>query len=354
MRNVKRNMDVERRSGYLILGIFGLLTIYQTLAAEDLTKVQDLKGSWKFTINEKEGWNSIGFNDKNWETIQVPSPWEDQGFYGYNGFGYYRKTITINSNLKGKTLYLVMGYIDDADETYFNGHKIGSSGSFPPMFNTAFNALRTYYIPEEFLNFSGPNSIAVKVYDSYQQGGIVSGDVGIYTNRFDLPLQINLQGKWKFRTGDDLQRKEANLDDSQWDEIFAPAKWEDQGYRDYDGFAWYRKTFLYTGNLSGDKVVLVLGKIDDVDQVYVNGILVGSTGEFSDKPGKWIETGERWKAFRGYYVPASVLKKNQKNTIAIRVYDSGGEGGIYEGPVGFISQPDYINYWRQRKELVND
>jgi sialate O-acetylesterase len=222
------------------------------------------------------------------------------------------------------------------------------------MFNTAFNALRTYYIPEEFLNFSGPNSIAVKVYDSYQQGGIVSGDVGIYTNRFDLPLQINLQGKWKFRTGDDLQRKEANLDDSQWDEIFAPAKWEDQGYRDYDGFAWYRKTFLYTGNLSGDKVVLVLGKIDDVDQVYVNGILVGSTGEFSDKPGKWIETGERWKAFRGYYVPASVLKKNQKNTIAIRVYDSGGEGGIYEGPIGFISQPDYINYWRQRKELVND
>jgi hypothetical protein len=353
MRTVNRNLNMRRRNIYLILAILGLLTIDQALKAEDLVKVQDLQGSWKFTINEKEAWVSTGFNDNNWETIKVPSPWEDQGYYGYNGFGFYRKSFTLNSGLKAKTLYLVMGYIDDVDETYLNGQKIGSSGSFPPAYNTAFNAFRVYCIPAGVLNFNGTNTIAVKVYDSYQQGGIVSGDVGIFTNRFDMPLEINLQGKWKFRTGDDLQRKDWKFDDSQWNEIFTPAKWEDQGYRDYDGYAWYRKTFVYNGNFTGEKVVLVLGKIDDVDQVYLNGVLVGSTGEFSDSPGKWVDTGERWRAFRGYYVPISLLKKNQKNTIAIRVFDAGGDGGIYEGPVGFISQPDYINYWRERKGLVN-
>lgn len=352
MRTVSRILEMERRKAYLILGIISLLVFYQTLSAGDLIKVQDLRGLWKFSINEKETWASASFNDKNWETIKVPSPWEDQGFYGYNGFGFYRKSFTLNSSLKGKTLYLIIGYIDDVDETYINGHKIGSSGSFPPAYNTAYNALRVYAIPEGILNFNGTNTIAVKVYDSYQQGGIVSGEVGIFTDRFALPLEINLQGEWKFRTGDDLQNKEWKLDDEQWDEIFAPAKWEDQGYRDYDGYAWYRKTFLYKGNFSGEKVVLVLGKIDDVDQVYVNGVLVGSTGEFSNKSGKWVETGERWRAFRGYYIPTSVLKKDQKNTIAIRIFDSGGDGGIYEGPVGFISQPDYINYWRERKLLI--
>jgi hypothetical protein len=350
MRTVNRIKDMRWRSAHLILVIIGFMAINQSTIAADLIKVLDLKGDWKFSINVKDEWASTSFNDKSWETIKVPSPC----FYGYNGFGYYRKSFTIQSSLKGKTIYMVMGYIDDVDETYLNGHKIGSSGSFPPFYNTAYNALRIYSIPEGIINYNGVNTVAVKVYDSYQQGGIVSGDVGLFTDRFALPLTINLQGNWKFKTGDDLARKAFAHDDSQWDDLIVPGKWEDQGYRDYDGYAWYRKTFVYNGNLPGEKIVLVLGKIDDVDQVYINGVFAGSTGEFSNSPGKWVDTGERYRAFRGYYIPASLLKKNQKNTIAIRVYDAGGDGGIYEGPIGFISQVDYINYWKERKGLVNN
>jgi hypothetical protein len=355
MKNVGRlNRKVAQGLIVVALSLFGLLNVDSSLRAGDLIQVQNLAGQWKFTINEKEAWIYPSFNDKDWVNVKVPSPWEDQGFYGYNGFGFYRKSFTVSSDLKGKTLYLKIGYIDDVDETYINGQKIGSTGSFPPDFNTAYNALRVYAIPEGLLKYGGVNTIAVKVYDTYQAGGIVSGDIGLYTDRFDMPLDINLQGKWKFRIGDDLSRKNWKLDDSNWDEIFVPAKWEDQGYRDYDGFAWYRKTFSYKGNFSDEKVVLVLGKIDDVDQVYINGVLVGATGEFSNKAGKPVETGDRYKAFRGYYIPTSLLKKNQDNTIAVRVYDSGGVGGIYEGPVGIISQPNYIRYWRERKGLSNE
>jgi sialate O-acetylesterase len=316
----------------------------------DLVLLQSLKGSWLFSIGINEEWISPKFNDSGWEAIKVPSPWEDQGFNGYNGYASYRKKFTIPSLYKGRMLYLNMGYIDDVDEVYLNGNKIGSTGSFPPDYTTAYNAERVYYIPEEYINFDASNLIAVKVYDSYDQGGIVSGDIGLYGGKNTVNFDINLQGAWKFMPGDDPRRKESDFNDGLWDEIFVPAKWEDQRYRDYDGYAWYRKSFVWTGNNADEKMVIMMGKIDDIDQVYINGTFVGSTGNFPEKGRESANTGQEYDAFRGYYLPAGLLKKGQKNVIAVRVLDTGGAGGIYEGPVGIISQTKYIEYWRKIKK----
>jgi sialate O-acetylesterase len=320
---------------------------------ENLTLLQNLKGTWQFSIGINEEWVSPKFDDSKWELVKVPSPWEDQGFNGYNGYAFYRKKINISSSYKGRMLYLNMGYIDDVDEVYLNGHKIGSTGSFPPNYNTAYNAERVYYIPEEDINFDGSNLIAIKVYDSYNEGGIVSGDVGLYGGKNSVNMDVNLQTSWKFQPGDDMRRKEADYDDSGWGEIFVPAKWEDHGYRDYDGYAWYRKSFIYQGGKDNDKMVILLGKIDDIDQVYINGSLVGSTGQFPARSGDDVSTGQEYVAFRGYFIPDGLLKKNQKNIIAVRVLDTGGVGGIYEGPVGIITQTKYIDYWRKNKKGEN-
>ena len=117
---------------------------------ENLVLLQNLKGTWLFSIGINEEWISPKFNDSGWETIKVPSPWEDQGFNGYNGYAFYRKKFTIPSTYKGRMLYLNMGYIDDVDAVYLNGNKIGSTGSFPPNYNTAYDAERIYYIPEQY------------------------------------------------------------------------------------------------------------------------------------------------------------------------------------------------------------
>jgi hypothetical protein len=332
--------------------IICLLTLSSHVAAgqENLVMLQSLRGNWQFSIGVNDEWISQKFDDSSWESIKAPSPWEDQGFNGYNGYAYYRKKINISQNYKGRMLYLNLGYIDDVDEVYFNGDKIGSTGSFPPEYNTAYNAERIYYIPEELIKFDSPNLIVVKVYDSEGEGGIVSGEIGLYGGKSSVKMDINLQTKWKFQPGDDLRRKESDYDDSGWGEIFVPAKWEDQGYRDYDGYAWYRKSFVLPVANDNEKMVLLLGKIDDIDQVYINGILVGSTGNFPSRPGSdEVSTGQEYDAFRGYYIPDGLLKKNQKNVIAVRVYDSGGFGGIYEGPVGLITQTKYIEYWRKIK-----
>lgn len=318
-----------------------------------LSLLQSLKGSWSFSIGVNNVWTSPDFNDNNWETIRVPSAWEDQGFNGYNGYAFYRKKTTISSAHKGRMLYLYLGYIDDVDEVYLNGHKIGSTGGFPPNYVTAFNAERIYFLPEEYINFDGTNLIAVKVYDSYQAGGIVSGEIGIYGGRTSLNFDVNLQTTWKFKPGDDLRRKDPEYEDHLWDEILVPARWEDQGYRDYDGYAWYRKTFTLPAQLSADKMVVLLGKIDDIDQLYINGTLIASTGNFPRNSGARVFPGEEYNALRGYYVPAGILKAGQKNVIAVRVLDTGGVGGIYEGPVGMITQAKYIEYWRKIKEAGN-
>jgi sialate O-acetylesterase len=323
------------------------------VSEDNLVRLKGLEGKWQFSIGMNEEWISPKFNDSSWESIKVPSPWEEEGFNGYNGYAFYRKNITIPSNLKDRMLYLNMGYIDDVDEVYMNGNKIGSTGSFPPNYNTAYNAERIYYIPAEYINFDGSNLIAVKVYDSEGEGGIVSGDVGLYGGKTAVSLDVNLQSTWKFSPGDDLRRKESDFDDSGWSEIFVPGKWEDQGYRDYDGYAWYRKSFVFKTTDENEKMVLLMGKIDDIDQVYINGIFIGSTGTFPSRSRDEASTGQEWEAFRGYYIPDGLLKKNQKYVIAVRVLDTGGDGGIYEGPVGLITQTKYIEYWRKIKKDGN-
>jgi sialate O-acetylesterase len=322
-------------------------------ARDNLSLLLSLKGNWSFTIGINNEWVSPGFDDGDWESIKVPSSWENQGFNGYNGYAFYRKNVTIPSIHKGRMLYLYMGYIDDVDEVYLNGHKVGSTGGFPPNYITAYNAERIYYIPEQYINFDGSNLITVKVYDSQQEGGIVSGEIGLYGGKAAVKFEVNLQTSWKFKPGDDLRRKEAGFDDSQWDELLVPAKWEDQGYRDYDGYGWYRKSFTYQGSSDDDKMVIMLGKIDDIDQVYINGTLVGSTGKFPANNSTRAYTDREYDALRGYYLPAGLLKKGQRNVVAIRVLDTGGEGGIYEGPVGILTQAKYIEYWRKIKKSGN-
>ena len=316
-----------------------------TLHGQDMNKIIDLRGMWKFSIGLSEEWKNYSFDDSDWESIKAPSPWENQGFYGYNGYACYRKKVEVPSKYKGYIFYLDLGYIDDVDEVYFNGELVGNTGSFPPHFTTAYKANRVYYLSEELIRFDKENVISVKVYDTQKEGGIIGGNIGIYVSGMPIKLDINLQGKWKFRTGDHSNYKDPEYSDNSWDEIFVPSYWENQGFKDYDGYAWYRKSFRLTQNLPDDQLFILLGKIDDIDEVYINGELIGSTGDFNQN-GSHDNT---WKALRGYYFPKSLLKTNGENVISIRIRDFYQGGGIYEGPVGIVTQEKYIEYWRNKK-----
>jgi sialate O-acetylesterase len=310
----------------------------------------DLEGNWRFSIGDDAEWSLPDFSDNNWEKIRVPGMWEDQGFHGYNGFAWYRKTFEIKKELFGKNFILNAGFIDDVDQTFINGKLIGMSGGFPPQYVTAYDAYREYYIPKEIL-IEGKNTIAIRVYDSQLGGGIIGGDVGLSPVESDpshiayLDLDINLRGSWKINIGDIGEWKDSEYDDTKWTEIFVPAFWETQGYKNYDGFAWYRLKFTLPEKLANQEMVLMLGMIDDIDQTYINGKLVGSTGDWNfDYVPTNFNRNYEWEKIRSYYIPANVLLPGRENTIAVRVFDGYIDGGIYKGPIGLITQEKYRDF----------
>ncbi|MBK7228243.1 MAG: beta galactosidase jelly roll domain-containing protein [Ignavibacteriales bacterium] len=135
--------------------------------------------------------------------INVPSSWENQGFHGYDGYAWYRNSFKLSSDLNNKDIYLVLGYVDDVDQTFINGNLIGVSGGFPNDYRTAYNAFRKYYIPKEYLNKDGENTIALRIYDDELEGGIMSGKIGIYTYEGRFEPDVNLNGPWEFSIYDD-------------------------------------------------------------------------------------------------------------------------------------------------------
>ncbi|MFP4094251.1 MAG: beta galactosidase jelly roll domain-containing protein [Cyclobacteriaceae bacterium] len=331
---------------YLTACIFIFSLSTAELHANNWQVVQELKGEWKFRIGDNMSWRQPAYNDSNWDRIRVPAAWETQGFHAYDGYGWYRKSFTLNSNQGLTNLYLSLGYIDDADEVYLNGKLIGFSGAFPPYYRTAYNAYRRYPIPKELLLPKGENVIAVRTYDAKLDGGIITGMVAIVYHPDNDMLDIDLSGVWNFRLGDQLSWKNPTASREKWEKTMVPSFWEKQGFSDYDGYAWYFRQFYLPARLENEELVLLLGKIDDFDQTYINGQLVGSTG-FDEEGNFDPEDIISYSMVRKYHLPNSKLNFGGMNVLAVRVYDKYIDGGIYAGPIGIIRQQFYTEFWRK-------
>ena len=324
-------------STYLVFSV--LLTT--GALAEDWKMILDLRGTWKFELGDDKRWADPKLDDGKWQSIFVPAMWENEGFPGYDGFAWYRRTFTLPETKEGSTLYLHLGYVDDVSEVYINGHYIGGYGSMPPNYReSAYDQMEIYGVSEKIWNRKGPNVIAVRVYDDGRYGGITNGRVGIYERTQKNPCEIQFADFWKFKTGDTKAWSSPGFDDAQWEELYVPDPWDHQGYQDYDGFGWYRIKFYVPQKFADESMVLLLGKIDDVDQAFINGVEVGHTGIFW-KDGSVGTIREEYREFRTYVLQKSVLKYGEMNVLAVRVYDNYRYGGICEGPLGIVTRSTY-------------
>jgi sialate O-acetylesterase len=107
-----------------------------------------------------------------------------------------------------------------------------------------------------------------------------------------------------------------DLDTSSWKTMKLPTFWENAGYPNFDGLFWFRRTFDLPENWDGSDGELHLGAVDDNDTTWVNGVEVGATIGYTVP--------------RIYRVPGSGLKPTN-NVIAVRVLDTGGNGGLWGG-----------------------
>ena len=92
-----------------------------------------LDGLWQFRTGDDPAWASPTFDDSAWQPIQAGRPWEGQGHPGYTGFGWYRIHLAVPENSSPDwQLALLIPYIQDAGEVYWNGELVGSIGKVPP------------------------------------------------------------------------------------------------------------------------------------------------------------------------------------------------------------------------------
>ncbi len=141
----------------------------------------------------------------------------------------------------------------------------------------------------------------------------------------------------KFRIGDDASWAGVNVDESSWRDIQNTSTWDTQGISCNNAFAWYRyhvtipKSLLEKSDLK-ETVDFNMGKIDDADEVYLNGKLIGKTGAFPKDEGGYKSA---WSLVRVYSVKAnsSLIKWDADNVVAVRVYNGGEPGGMFSGPI---------------------
>ncbi|MFT5222186.1 MAG: enterochelin esterase-like enzyme [Glaciecola sp.] len=147
------------------------------------------------------------------------------------------------------------------------------------------------------------------------------------------PFGLVLEGEYRMILEDDLAFAEPAFDDSSWETTTVPTSDGHEGkYDSYNGFGWFRRSFVLPAEADGLNLVLSAGFLDDADEAYLNGTLIGKSGEFPPN------ADSQWFERRLYPIPAAALRYGAENVLAVRINDVDGGGGWYKGPVGVFSK----------------
>lgn len=138
--------------------------------------------------NEAIQWKDSNFDHTTWPLIKVPQLWES-AIGEIDGTIWFRKDFIIDQADASGTATLELSMIDDSDETFVNGVKVGGINGW--------NAKRIYTIPPAVLK-AGKNVIAVKVVDTGGGGGIY-GDAKNVQLVTQSQKVISLAGDWSFQ-----------------------------------------------------------------------------------------------------------------------------------------------------------
>ncbi len=140
---------------------------WSNAAAADTHWQANLAGQWRFCTGKDLKWARPDVDDSALEQLYAPALWDGQGYADYNGYGWYRKRFHVPSSLRGRTLVVEFGGVDDDDVVFINGHKVGEGrGCYKH---------RLYRIPEQVVRFGQTNLIAVRIYDGGMGGGLAKG-----------------------------------------------------------------------------------------------------------------------------------------------------------------------------------
>ena len=106
-----------------------------------------LNGPWRFHTGDDPQWADANADDSGWDTIDLTaspgshdgdvgrpdyvSGWNAHGHPGYHGYAWYRRAVDVPA---GQASWDILGptLVEDGYEIYWNGQKLGGSGSLGP------------------------------------------------------------------------------------------------------------------------------------------------------------------------------------------------------------------------------
>ncbi len=172
--------------------------------------------------------------------------------------------------------------------------------------------------------------------------------------------EIDLKAGWRFKPdGANVGVKEAwyapSYPDADWAPMQAGKRWEDQGFPDVEGYAWYRRWVEVPSSWEGKNVWFVAGAISDAGILFCNGQQVNSYGNTDTKSlASRPAIGEL----------SRFLRFGEKNLIALQAFDWGGSGGLWWLPCLLTTDPAqlpmeaiatcYLEYGQQQLTIASD
>ena len=150
-------------------------------------------------------WATPQFDDHAWSTMPVPAYWDGHGYGAFDGIGWYRTSVMLDSATAATALSLAIDGVDDNDVSWINGTEVG---------RTQGNARgHAYRIPAGVLH-AGANSVAIRVTDNGGGGGLVA-PVKLVNTQTSAVVR-NLAGQWQFRASDMFEKSmEERMKDGQ-------------------------------------------------------------------------------------------------------------------------------------------
>jgi len=151
----------------------------ESLAAETI----EVGATWCFLLDPDDvgvarGYHQPDFDDSDWQVLETRSAEEGGIWNRYDGWGWYRRTVSIQESWKGRPIRIVFDSVDDMYRLYVNGRPAGGHGQLDRS-ETSF-LRRTWLDITEHVQPGHENTLVVRVHDWVGAGGL-NGKVWLTT-----------------------------------------------------------------------------------------------------------------------------------------------------------------------------
>ncbi len=162
---------------------------------------------------------------------------------------------------------------------------------------------------------------------------LFSEDIGL-TKIDTLDNKTLLNGEWEFYIDINGNKNINDINDVEWQKVYMPKGNINKDGKLKSSIYYLKKDLHVSETLKGEGIGLYLGKITTCDKTYFNGSLIGGKGSFPPE----FKATPFTPSY--YFVPSSLIKYGETNTILIKSFYS-FEGGIIEDEIFATNYKDF-------------